>query len=316
MTVSRVVNKRGPVSPELRARVELALSETGYVPNVVARNLRSQRTDTVALVMPDMTNPFFTSLAQGVEAAVREAGVTLLLANTDQNEDEEARVVQVLLQRQVDGLLIIPAGSCAETVRLCREHDVPLVVVDRRPELSGVNVVRADSEGGSHDLGGLLVDLGHRHMAVLTGPASVPTAVDRVVGFSRALTDAGLPPPRVLHGDFTIDSGREMALAVLREDPPTAIYAANNFIAIGVLHGLQEAGVRVPEDVALVGMDDLPAPMVTFPFLTVAVQPALEIGRRAVGLFLDGLADPDIPALEVVLPTELVVRRSSGGRVG
>ncbi len=316
MTVSRVVNKRGPVSPELRTRVEAALAETGYMPNAVARNLRTQRTDTVALVMPDMTNPFFTALAQGVETAAREAGITLLLANTDENEDEEARVVQMLLQRQVDGLLLIPAGSCAETARLCRDHTTPLVVVDRRTEQPGVNVVRADSERGSLELGRLLVGLGHQRMAVLTGPATVPTAVDRAAGFCRALEEAGLPAPRVIHGEFSIDSGRQMALAAMGEEPrPTALFAANNFIAIGVLHGLEELDLRVPEDVAVVGMDDLPAQMVMFPFLTVAAQPAVEIGRRAVELFLDGLVDPDSPALEVVLPTELVVRRSSGDPV-
>ncbi len=316
MTVSRVVNGSGPVSPELRTRVEQAVAETGYVPNTVARNLRVRRTDTIALVMPDMTNPFFTALAQGVETAAREAGISLLLANTDQREDEEERLVRALLQRQIDGLLIIPAGSCIETVRLCRDQGVPLVVVDRRPERPGADVVRADAEGGALELGRLMVGLGHRYAAVLTGPPTVPTAVDRAAGFARAFEDAGLPGPLVIHGEFTIDSGHEMAGEAMSESPrPTALFAANNFIAIGVQHGLEELGLRVPEDVALVGMDDLPSAMVTFPFLTVVAQPAVEMGRRAVGLLLDRLAHPDRPADEVVLPTELVIRRSSGGRI-
>jgi LacI family transcriptional regulator len=314
MTVSRVVNGTGSVSPERRARVEQALTETGYMPNTVARNLRAQRTDTIALVMPDMTNPFFTALAQGVETAAREAGISLLLANTDEREDEERRLVRVLLQRQADGLLIIPAGAGDESIRLCRAHDVPLVVVDRRPGAPDVDVVRADSEGGSHELGRLLVGLGHRRMAVLSGPASVPTAVDRAAGFSRALAEqAGLPAPIVRHGAFSIDSGRDMALSVMAQEPrPTALFAVNNFIAIGVLHGLEELGLRVPEDVAVVGFDDLPRAMVTFPFLTVAAQPAPEIGRRSVAVLLDRLAHPDEPAHDLVLPTELVIRRSSG----
>jgi len=316
MTVSRVVNGSGPVSPEMRARVEQALADTGYVPNTLARNLRTRRTDTVGLVMPDMTNPFFTMLAQGVETAAREAGISLLLANTDQSEDEERRLVPILLQRQIDGLLIIPAGSCADTALLCRDQGVPLVVVDRRPDTPDVDVVRADAEGGSFELGRLLVGLGHRHMAVLTGPATVPTAIDRAAGFGRALEEAGLPEPLVRHGAFTIDGGREMAHALMAERPrPTALFAANNFIAIGVQHALEELGLRVPEDVALVGLDDLPEAMVTFPFLTVAAQPAVEMGRRSVALLLERLANPDGPAEEVVLPTELVVRRSSGDRV-
>jgi LacI family transcriptional regulator len=317
MTVSRVVNGSRQVSPELRARVELALTETGYIPNTVARNLRTRRTDTIALVMPDMTNPFFTALAHGVEMAAREVGISLLIANSDEREDEEQRLVQVLLQRQVDGILIIPGGVGTETIGQCRTHGVPVVVVDRRPGIVGVDVVRADSEGGALQLGRLLVGLGHRHMAVLTGPASVPTAVDRAEGFCRALVgESGLPAPTVAHGAFTIESGHTMTLAVMAHGPrPTALFAANNFIAIGVLHGLDELGLQVPGDIAVVGMDDLPEAMVTFPFLTVAAQPAFELGRRSVGVFLDRLADPGGPAQDVVLPTEIVIRRSSGGLV-
>jgi LacI family transcriptional regulator len=222
----------------------------------------------------------------------------------------------MLLQRQVDGLLIIPAGAGADAATLCNDQGVPLVVVDRRPETPGIDVVRADAEGGAFELGRLIAGLGHRHTAVLTGPASVPTAVDRAGGFSRAMVAAGRPEPRVIHGAFTIDGGRGMAREAMAASPrPTALFAANNFIAIGVQHGFQELGLRVPEDVALVGMDDLPEVMVTFPFLTVATQPAVEMGRRAVGLLLDRLADPDGPVEDVVLPTELVVRRSSGNPV-
>jgi LacI family transcriptional regulator len=317
MTVSRVVNGSGSVSPGLRARVEEALAETGYMPNTVARNLRARRTDTIALVLPDMTNPFFTTLAHGVETAAREAGISMLLANSDEREDEERRLVAMLLQRQVDGLLVVPAGTGEEAVRACRDRGVPLVVVDRRPQAEGADVVRADSEGGAFELGRLLVGLGHRRMAVLSGPASVPTSIDRVSGFSRAVVgEAGLPAPIVVHGAFSIESGHDMALSVMRLAPrPTALFAANNFIAIGVLHALEELGVRVPDDVAVAGFDDLPRAMVTFPFLTVAAQPAFEMGRRAVAVLLARQANPDAPAHDVVLPTELVVRRSSGGSV-
>jgi LacI family transcriptional regulator len=314
MTVSRVVNGSGGVSPQLRARVEQALADTGYMPNTLARSLRAQRTDTIALLLPDMTNPFFTTLAQGVERSARELGISLLVANSDEREDEELRLVRVLLQRQVDGLLLVPAGSGDEAIRRCRAHRVPLVVVDRRPGDRSTDVVRADSEGAAHALGRLLADLGHRRMAVLTGPASAPTATDRVRGFQRAVvTEAGLPEPAVIHGAFTIDSGREMAVAAMAARPrPTALFAANNFIAIGVQHALAELGIRVPDEVALVGFDDLPPAMVTFPFLTVAVQPAGEIGSRAVEVLVAQIADPDRPVRDLVLPAELVIRRSSG----
>ena len=313
MTVSRVVNGSGPVSPKLRARVEKALKETGYVPNTVARNLRTKRTDTIGLVMPDITNPFFTHVVRGMEVAARDAGLLLLLTNTDQRPDEEQRVVSMLLQRQVDGMLAIPAGTCADTARLCREAGVPLVIVDRRPEVPGVDVVRADAEGGAYELGLLLASLGHRHMAVITGPEYVPTAVDRAVGFSKALAEKGLPAPTVVHGDFSLESGHDVTLELMKREPrPTAIFAANNFLAIGTQHALEQLGQRIPEDVALVGLDDLPTEMVTFPFLTVAAQPAEEMGRQAVELLLKRIKEPGGDPEEILLPTELTIRRSSG----
>jgi LacI family transcriptional regulator len=317
MTVSRVVNGSDAVSPMLRERVERALAETGYMPNALARSLRAQRTDTIALLLPDMTNPFFTTLAHGVESAAREAGLTMILANTDEREDEEQRLAQMLLQRQVDGILVVPAGRGAGTIRLCREHDVPCVVVDRRPDGTDSDVVRADAEAGAYSLGQLLAGLGHRCLAVLAGPAAVPTSEDRVAGFRRAVVEeAGLPEPLVIHGDFTIESGRQMALRAAASTPrPTALFAANNFIAIGVLHALDELGLQVPEQLAVVAFDDLPEAMVTFPFLTVVVQPAIEIGRESVAMLLRRMTDPAGPPQHVVLPTTLVVRRSSGAPV-
>jgi LacI family transcriptional regulator len=192
------------------------------------------------------------------------------------------------------------------------------VAVDRRPIGGDVDVVRGDSETGALDLGRLLVGLGHRNMGVLSGPEPVPTAIDRVAGFRRALVDeAGLPEPLVLHGAFSIESGREMALRAMASLPrPTALFAANNFIAIGTLHGLAELGLRVPEDVAVVGFDDLPEAMVTFPFLTVAAQPAFDIGRESVAMLLDRIANPRRPPREVTFPARLVIRRSSGDQVG
>jgi LacI family transcriptional regulator len=242
ITVSRVVNDSGPVSSKVRARVEQAIAETGYVPNAVARSLRSKRTDTIALVVTDMTNPFFTTIAHGVEAAVGDSGMMLIICSTDERQAKEERYVRMLLQRRVDGILLVPAGSGAAAMRLCHEQGTPLVVVDRRLPGGGADAVRADSRAGAYELGRLLVSLGHRTMAVLTGPREVPTADDRAAGFRQAVAAAGgLRTPRVHRGAFSIESGREMARLALAATPrPTALFAANNFIAIGVLHALDE----------------------------------------------------------------------------
>jgi len=315
ITVSRVVNDSGPVSRQVRARVEQAIAELGYVPNSVARSLRSKRTDTIALVLTDMTNPFFTTVARGVEDAASDAGLMLFICNTDERDVDEQRYVRMILQRQADGILLVPARGGMAAIKQCHDHETPVVVVDRRLRERVADVVRADSRGGALELGRILVSLGHSRTAVLSGPRSVSTADDRVAGFRRALSEAHqAEPPRVLRGEYTIESGRAMARQAMAVTPrPTALFAANNFIAIGVLQELDEMHVRVPEDVAVVAFDDLPPAMVAFPFLTVAAQPAYEMGQRSVAVLLDRMSTGATGKFnEVVLPTQLVVRRSSG----
>jgi LacI family transcriptional regulator len=315
ITVSRVVNDSGPVSKQVRARVEQAIAEIGYVPNSVARSLRSKRTDTIALVVTDMTNPFFTTVARGVEDAASDAGLMLIICNTDERDADEQRYVRMLLQRQTDGILLVPARQGVAAIEQCRAHATPVVVVDRRLRQRAADVVRGDSRGGAFELGQLLVSLGHTRTAVLSGPRSVSTADDRVAGFLQALAGARQPdPPIVFRGAYTTESGRVMARQAMAATPrPTALFAANNFIAIGVLQALEEMNVRVPEDVAVVAFDDLPPAMVAFPFLTVAAQPAYEMGRRSVAVLLERMsAGASEKFNEVVLPTQMVVRRSSG----
>ena len=315
ITVSRVVNGSGPVSSQVRARVEEAIAEIGYVPNSVARSLRSKRTDTIALVLTDMTNPFFTTVARGVEDAASDAGLMLFICNTDERDVDEQRYVRMILQRQADGILLVPARGGVAAIKQCRDHETPVVVVDRRLGERVADVVRANSRGGALELGQILVSLGHSRTAVLSGPRSVSTADDRVAGFRRAFAEAHqAEPPRVFRGGYTIESGRAMARQAMAVTPRlTALFAANNFIAIGVLQELDEMRVRVPEDVAVVAFDDLPPAMVTFPFLTVAAQPAYEMGQRSVAVLLHRMSSGATEKFhEVVLPTQLVVRRSSG----
>jgi LacI family transcriptional regulator len=314
VTVSRVLNA-GLVSEQTRAKVNQAIVEMGFVPNSLARSLRSKRTDTIALVLTDMTNPFFTTVARGVEDAVSKAGMMLIISNTDELDADEQRYVHMLLQRRVDGILLVPARGGAISINQCHEQGTPVVVVDRRLSPRIADVVRADSRGGAYALGRLLASLGHVTTAVLSGPRAVSTADDRVAGFRQALAEAHQPEPlRVFRGEYTIESGRAMARQAMAVTPrPTALFAANNFLAIGVLQALEEMKVHVPEDVAVVGFDDLPAAMVTFPFLTVAAQPAYEMGQTSVSVLLDRMsAGANGKFREVVLPTHLVVRRSSG----
>jgi len=319
ITVSRVVNKSGYVSEETRARVEAAIAELGYVPNIIARSLRSRETRTLALILTDVTNPFWTTLARGVEDAASENGFSVIFCNTDESEDEQSRYLKVVLEKRVDGLLLVPAGESSDQVEFVRSQGVPLVLLDRRVPGVAVDSVRSDSEGAAYQLVRLLTSLGHRRIAILSGPATVSTAADRVAGYRRALVEAGVEPGQhlVYEGAFSVDSGYEMARQALVALPrPTAFFAANNFIAAGALRALRAAGLNVPDDVALVAFDDLPDSLVVEPFLTVAAQRAYEMGWRATELLLARLAGTAPQEYQdVILPTELIVRHSSGGEV-
>jgi LacI family transcriptional regulator len=319
ITVSRVINNSGYFSEETRQRVEAAIAELGYVPNRLARGLRTKQTNTLALVMTDITNPFFTTVARGVEDTAGEADYTVTFCNTDESEAKEQKYLNLLIQQQVDGILLVPARSTPDSVNYLQKHSTPVVVLDRRMPGGETDVVRCDSEKGAYHLVRLLLDLGHRRIAILGGPEGVSTAEDRLSGYRQAMEEEGLKDYKELVqvGSFTQSSGYEMAKqAVSLTTRPTAIFAANNFIAFGALKALQESGLKVPEDLALVAFDDLPPALVIFPFLTVAAQPAYEMAQEATKLLLARLQnDTARECQEIILPTELIVRQSSGGAI-
>ena len=315
ITVSRVVNNTGYVTLEVRERVQAAIAELGYVPNTLARSLRSRQTHTLALILTDITNPFFTTLARGVEDAASDAGFMVIFCNTDERETEEDKYLRMLLQQRVDGILLVPARNAVPSVRLIQKQGTAVVVLDRRVENIPVDVVRCDSREASVQLTQLLLTLGHTEIALLAGPEGVSTSEDRIAGFQYAMSAAGLSPrSRVRNGEFTQESGYAMARQILAQSSrPTALFAANNFIAIGAYRAIEESGLRVPEDIALVAFDDIPPSLVIAPFLTVASQPAYEMGQKAVQRLLQRLRrEGPETCQEILLPTELIVRRSSG----
>lgn len=316
ITVSRVINNSGYISRETRDRVEAAIAELQYVPNSLARSLRSKQTKTIALVLTDITNPFFTTMARGVEDIANKQKFNVIFCNTDESEAKQHEYLTILLQKQVDGILLVPAQSKAEPVKLIQQQGVEVVVVDRRVPYSQVDVVRTDSEKGAYQLTQYLLNLGHKEIAILTGPHQVSTAIDRVSGYRRALIEAELKVKEcfICYGEFTQAGGYEMMRRVLAlAKRPTAIFAANNFIALGALRAFHDAGLRAPEDIALVAFDDLPPSLIIDPFLTAASQPSYEMGQRAAELLLARLTgEMFVDYQEVILPTEIIVRGSSG----
>jgi len=316
MTVSRVINNSGYISQETQERVMKAVTELGFVPNALARSLRFKQTKTIALVLTDITNPFFTTLARGVEDAASKNGFTVMFSNTDESVAEEAEHINTLLQKQVDGVLLVPAGSSSETITFIQERGTPLVVLDRRVPGVLVDTVRCDSLPGAYEVTRHLIELGHRRIAMLSGPLEISTSADRAAGYRRAMQEAGIAidPQWLRYGMFTQRSGYELARDILPLTPrPTAVFAGNNFIAIGAYTALREAGLRIPQDISLVTFDDLPAPLVLEPFLTTVDQPAYEMGYQATQLLLAYLGgEPPAEPREILLPTRLIIRCSSG----
>jgi LacI family transcriptional regulator len=320
ITVSRVINDSSYVSQETRERVEMVIEELGYVPNMLGPSLRFSQTMTLALVLTDITNPFWTTVARGVEDVAQTNGYSIILCNTDESEAKQEQYLQMLLRRRIDGILLVPTCSTdPKPVHIIQQQSIPVVLLDRQIPGVKVDVVRADSEDGAFQLTQHLLSLGHKRIALLTGPQTVSTAVDRVNGYRRALADAGLPESaaQFYWGAFTQESGIHMASLALAATPaPTALIAANNFIAIGALKALQKRGLHVPDDIALVTVDDTPPTFPIDPFLTVLTQPAREMGQQAAQLLLDRLTNLiDDTYRHIVLPTQMFVRESSGKKI-
>jgi LacI family transcriptional regulator len=316
VTVSRVINKARNVSPATRERVEQAIQELGYVPSAAARSLRSKRTRTMALVLPDITNAFWTTVARGVEDAAQSCGYSVLLYNTDETPSKQLRYLDVIASQRVDGVIIAPYDSDARNLATLRARNIPIVVIDRRIKGWEVDTVCGDSVSGARALVQHLIKLGHQRIAMVSGPLNTSTAEDRVTGYCLALNEAGIPVSASLikRGEYHAPSGERLTYQLLDEGlNPTAIFAANNAIAMGVIDALEKRGLRIPQDVALVCFDDLPNASRFFPFLTVAVQPAYDMGLNAAQLLISRLDDEvSWPPRHVLLPTRLIIRYSCG----
>jgi len=242
----------------------------------------------------------------------------VIFCNTDEAESEEEKYANILAQKQVDGVLLVPARSNSKSVTFFQSNDIPVVLLDRRVPGVDVDVVHCDSVQGSCDLVKLLIDLGHTRIIAISGPEGVSTADDRVAGYRQAMEDAGLPENcQVFNGNFTQDSGYDLTRQAMEQSiTPTAIFGANNFISIGILKALRDFDMRVPEDVAVVGFDDLPTSLIVDPYLTVAAQPAYEMGQKATELLIDRISGraPSDPQ-QVALPIEIIVRQSTGSKL-
>jgi LacI family transcriptional regulator len=313
-TVSHVINGTRFVSAERVERVHNAMRELGYTPDATARSLRVGRTDTIGLVVPDNSNPFFAALARWIEEAGFEAGYTTILANSNERLDREQRYVSTLVSKRVDGLILSPSrGDHSTLTRLLQNARIPVVVVDRDAALPNADVVLYDNEGGSHEATRYLIELGHRSIGCVAGPADASSATERVNGFRTAIAEAGLGEQPVVEADFHFSGGREATARLLDSSAGiTAVVAGNDLMAAGAIRELVARGLSVPGDVSVMGFDDAPLAEMISPALTTMRQPLQDMAHSAVSLLLSRVTgnDGDAPVRKV-LPTSLVVRDST-----
>lgn len=312
-TVSHVINNTRYVRPEVARRVRQAMAELHYTPNRLARSLRRKVSHTIGLITPDNANPFFAQVAQAVEEVCFQQEYTVLLGNAAGDPDRELRYIQVMLEKQVDGLIVAASGLRSEHLQPARLGHTPVVLVDRElPDLEADRVL-ADHRQGGRLATEYLLGLGHRLIACIAGPPDLSTGSERLAGYRDALAAAQIPPDDtlVIQGAFNLDSGYQAMRQLLALDnPPTAVFAANDQMAIGALRALWEAEIPVPEGCSVVGYDDIPLAAYTRPPLTTVHQPVTELGRLAAQILLARLTDPEQPARRHLLPVTLVERAS------
>ncbi|TJZ51088.1 LacI family transcriptional regulator [Streptomyces piniterrae] len=313
-TVSHVLNETRPVRPDTRAAVLGAIDELGYTHNTLARSLVTARTRSIGLAVSAISNPYFTEILQGVEAGALEAGYSLLIADPHDDPEHERKVVQLLHERRVDGMIVAPSAEPAEMVGYLSRREVPTVFLDRLVG-DGHDQVCAENTGPTRQLVEHLAGLGHTRIGLVAGLPGLSTTTERVQGYRDGLRAAGLPfAPELLAGGNSEAEGAQDATRHLlaTPEPPTAIITANNAMTIGALRALRELGLEVPRDIALACFDDFSWADLFEPRLTAIAQPSKDIGTAAVRLLLERLEEPDRPPRTVRLPCVLVHRTSCG----
>jgi len=314
-TVSRVINQAGFVSEQLTERVVRAMKDLNYHPDAVARSLRTRTTNMVALVIPDVTNPYYPEAARGVQDVAEENGCVVILCNTDGELERELHFLSVMSQQRVDGLIINPSVSLFESRQALVDVQVPVVLISALPFGPGFDSVMIDNVQGAYDAVSHLIDIGHRRIGLVGGSRALGSGEQRLQGYMRALVDHGLPIDEELitEAAFTRDGGQECMHRLLSvQAPPSAVFASSDVMAIGALSALHEAGLQAPGDMSVVGFDDIPLAAVTIPKLTTIGQPIYETGAVAARLLFERIRGTSRQDREkVVLRHELIVREST-----
>ena len=321
-TVSNVLHHPGKVAPETLSRVEAAIAEMGYVPNGAARQLSRGRSGSVGLLVLDARNPFFNDLAAGVEDAAGSLGLAVLLATSSERTDRERLYLEHFEQSRVDGILVTPVGGSIKQLKAIRDRGTPIILLDRLATTPGFSSVAVDDVEGGRLAGQHLIDAGCRDLVFVGGPVTLEQVRNRLTGAQSAAEAASVRISHLATARMTAEEGRRAGLELAARKPagrPDGVFAANDLLALAILQALVLAGIRVPEDIALIGYDDISfAALASVPLSSVR-QPAYQMGRRAMDLLAaamqrdaaGGDAEGRSASQQVVFMPELAARASS-----
>lgn len=318
-TVSHVINNTRKVEELTRQNVLHAMDELGYLPNSIARSLRSGETRTIGLIVPDVANLFFAEIARRIETIGFRQGYSVILCNSDNDTDKQKFYIQTLLEKQVDGVIFISAGESSDDLNRLVQSNIPIVVADRDVPLSLADVVMLNNEKAGYTATRHLIDLGHKSIACITGPNNLSPSMKRAEGYKRALTEAGLEfhPEFLLQADFQYTGGEEAMQHLLkRGHRPTAVFVLNDMMAIGAITAVRKSGLSVPEDISIVGFDDINLSAAITPSLTTVAQPITEMAEISTRLLVEKMQSDNIPGKnqKIILDAELVIRESTQKR--
>jgi LacI family transcriptional regulator len=312
-----VLNSNPKVDPQLVAKVRAAIATLSYQPSNIARSLSTQRTQVWALIISDIRNPFFPEMVRGVENVARSAAYSLVLCNAEEDPETEASYFNLAVAERARGVILVPTNSNADLSALI-DRDVPVVTADRRLDSHDVDSVLVDNVRGAKQAVDHLIERGYRRIACITGPMGSTTGAERYAGYRRAHEEAGLnlSDSLVQTGSFNESDGHVAMRRLLSlHQRPDAVFTANNLMTIGALHAIDESGLIVPDDIGLVGFDDMSWSSLVRPPLTSVAQPSYELGAEAARLLLSRIEGYSGASRRVMLSPLLIVRGSSIAKV-
>jgi LacI family transcriptional regulator len=313
-TVSHVINNTRIVSDEVRARVLGIIDEMRYVPSAVARSLKNDKTNTIGVLVPNSSNPYFAELIRWIEDAAFELGYSIILCNAHGGGLKQTAYLRLLTEKRIDGLVLVASGADQEQDLLLRDETVPIIQLERALPGLDADLILACQEEGAWQATRHLIELGHRDIACVSGPADLPRSRERVGGFLRAMGEAGLAVPEgaIVHAEFNSAGGHAAFGSLLaRPRQPTAVFVTSDLMAIGVLCAASGAGVRVPDELSVVGYDDIGGASYAAPPLTTIAPPKREMARLAIHQLIERIRGAHPPLRSSALASSLVVRAST-----